>query len=92
MRTEIAGPGYSSRAQRTLTVTGRLLELLHLDGTLLLAVLAVCAAGLVVLFSAAGEDLGVFLRQAARLGLALGVLVAVAQVPPRFLRLVAPWL
>ncbi len=40
MRTEIAGPGYSSRAQRTLTVTGRLLELLHLDGTLLLAVLA----------------------------------------------------
>ena len=92
MRTEIAGPGYSSRAQRTLTVTGRLLELLHLDGTLLLAVLAVCAAGLVVLFSAAGEDLGVFMRQAARLGLALGVLVAVAQVPPRFLRLVAPWL
>ena len=92
MRTEIAGPGYSSRAQRTLTVTGRLLELLHLDGTLLLAVLAVCAAGLVVLFSAAGEDLGVFLRQAARLGLALGVLVAIAQVPPRFLRLLAPWL
>lgn len=92
MRTEIAGPGYSSRAQCTLTVTGRLLELLHLDGTLLLAVLAVCAAGLVVLFSAAGEDLGVFLRQAARLGLALGVLVAIAQVPPRFLRLLAPWL
>ena len=92
MRTDIAGPGYSSRAQRTLTLTGRLLEALHLDGTLLLAVLAVCVAGLVVLFSAAGEDLGVFLRQAARLGLALGVLVAVAQVPPRILRLAAPWL
>jgi rod shape determining protein RodA len=92
MRTEIAGPGYSSRAQRTLTLTGRLLEVLHLDGTLLLAVLAVCVAGLVVLFSAAGEDLGVFLRQAARLGLALGVLVAVAQVPPRILRIAAPWL
>jgi len=92
MKVEIAGPGYSSRAQRTLTVTGRVLEALHLDGPLLLAVLAVCVAGLVVLFSAAGEDVGVFLRQAARVGLGLAVLVAVAQVPPRILRAGAPWL
>jgi rod shape determining protein RodA len=92
MKAEIAGPGYSSRAQRTFTVTGRVLEVLHLDGPLLLAVLAVCVAGLVVLFSAAGEDVGVFLRQAARVGLGLGVMVAVAQVPPRILRAVAPWL
>jgi rod shape determining protein RodA len=92
MRIDIAGPGYSSRAQRTLTVWGRVLEALHLDGPLLLSVLAVCAAGLVVLFSAAGEDLGVFLRQAARVGLGLGVLVTMAQVPPRVLRAVAPWL
>ena len=92
MRVEIAGPGYSSRAQRTLTVTGRVLDALHLDSPLLIAVLAVCAAGLVVLFSAAGEDLGVFLRQAARVGLALGVMVAVAQIPPRVLRVTAPFL
>jgi rod shape determining protein RodA len=92
MRVEIAGPGYSSRAQRTLTVTGRVLDALHLDSSLLLAVLAVCAAGLVVLFSAAGEDLGVFLRQAVRVGLALVVMVAVAQIPPRVLRVVAPFL
>jgi rod shape determining protein RodA len=92
MRVEIAGPGYSSRAQRTLTVTGRVLDALHLDSPLLIAVLGVCAAGLVVLFSAAGEDLGVFLRQAARVGLALGVMVAVAQIPPRVLRVTAPFL
>ena len=92
MKIEIAGPGYSSRTQRTFTVTGRLLEALHVDGPLLLAMLAVCVAGLVVLFSAAGEDVGVFLRQAARVGLGLGVLLAVAQVPPRILRAVAPWL
>jgi rod shape determining protein RodA len=92
MRIDIAGPGYSSRAQRTLTVSGRVLEALHLDGPLLLSVLAVCTAGLVVLFSAAGEDVGVFLRQAARVGLGLAVMVAVAQVPPRVLRAVAPWL
>jgi len=92
MRIDIAGPGHSSRAQRTLTVSGRVLDALHLDGPLLLAVLAVCAAGLIVLFSAAGEDVGVFLRQAARVGLGLGVMLAMAQVPPRFLRAVAPWL
>jgi len=92
MKVEIAGPGYSSRAQRTFTLTGRLLEALHIDGPLLLGVLAVCVAGLVVLFSAAGEDLGVFLRQAARVGLALGVLLVVAQIPPRVLRAASPWL
>jgi rod shape determining protein RodA len=92
MRAEIAGPGQSSRTQRTFTVSGRVLDALHIDGLLLLGVIAVCVAGLVVLFSAAGEDLGVFLRQAARVGLALGVLLAVAQVPPRALRAVAPWL
>jgi rod shape determining protein RodA len=92
MRTEIAGPGYSSRAHRTLSFTGRLLQALHLDGPLLLAVVAVCAAGLIVLFSAAGEDLSVFLRQAARVGIGIGVIVAAAQVPPRVLRLIAPFL
>ena len=92
MRTEIAGPGYSSRAQRTFTFTGRLLEALHLDGPLLLSVAALCVAGLIVLFSAAGEDLGVFLRQAARVGLGFGVIVVTAQIPPRVLRIVAPFL
>jgi len=92
MKAEIAGPGYSSRAQRTFTLTGRVMEALHVDGPLFLAVLGVCVAGLVVLFSAAGEDVGVFLRQAVRVGLALGVMVAVAQIPPRVMRLGAPWL
>jgi rod shape determining protein RodA len=91
MRDEIAGPGYSSRTRRTLTFSGRLLEALHLDGPLLLAVLAVCAVGLVVLFSAGGEDLGVFLRQGTRVAIGLTVLVAAAQVPPRLLRAFAPW-
>jgi rod shape determining protein RodA len=92
MRTDIAGPGYSSRAQRTLSLTGRVLEALHLDGPLLVAVLGVCAAGLIVLFSAAGEDLGVSIRQAARIGIGLGVIVAVAQIPPRVLRIASPFL
>jgi rod shape determining protein RodA len=92
MRTEIAGPGYSSRAQRTLTLTGRLLDVLHLDGPLLVSVLAVCAAGLIVLFSAAGEDVHIALGQAARVGLGMVVLALVAQVPPRVMRIGAPFL
>jgi rod shape determining protein RodA len=92
MRNEIAGLGYSSRTQRTLTGGGRFLQLLHIDGPLLLALLAVCAAGLIVLFSAAGENSGAFFRQAIRLGLALLVMLIVAQVPPRLLRAGAPWL
>lgn len=92
MRTEIAGPGYSSRAQRTLTLTGRVLEALHLDGPLLLAVLGVCTAGLVVLYSAAGENLGIFFGQAARVALGLAVMTAIAQVPPRLMRVGAPFL
>jgi len=91
MRGEIAGPGYSSRTKRTFTLSGRLLEALHLDGPLLIGVLAVCTAGLVVLFSAGGEDVGVFLRQATRVAIGLAVLIAAAQVPPRVLRALAPW-
>jgi rod shape determining protein RodA len=92
MRTEIAGPGYSSRAQRTFTLTGRLFDALHIDGPLLLSVLAVCAVGLVVLYSAAGEDIHIFVGQAARVGLGLGVLTFVAQIPPRVMRIGAPFL
>jgi rod shape determining protein RodA len=90
MRTEIAGPGYSSRAQRTFTLTGRVLDALHLDGPLLLSVIGVCVAGLIVLFSAAGEDVHIAIGQAVRVGLGLGVLAFVAQIPPRFMRLAAP--
>jgi rod shape determining protein RodA len=56
------------------------------------SVLAVCCAGLVVLYSAAGEDVHIFFGQAARVGLGLGVLAAIAQVPPRVMRIVAPFL
>ncbi len=90
MRTEIAGPGYSSRAQRTFTLTGRILDALHIDGSLLLALLSVCVAGLVVLYSAAGENMSMFLGQAARVGLGLGVMTAIAQIPPRVMRMAAP--
>jgi len=92
MMNEIAGPGYASRTQRTLTGGGRLLHWLNVDGLLLLAILAVCLVGLIVIYSAAGDNPGVFYRQLVRVGLALGVMLFVAQIPPRVLRAFSPWL
>lgn len=92
MMNEIAGPGYASRTQRTLTGGGRLLHWLNVDGLLLMAILAVCVVGLIVIYSAAGDNPGVFYRQLVRVGLALGVMLFVAQIPPRVLRAFSPWL
>lgn len=63
-----------------------LLWRLHLDLPLLVLLLLICGVGLVVLYSAVDGDLQRLSSQALRLGLALLVLFAVAQVPPRTLR------
>jgi len=63
-----------------------LLGRLHLDVPLLLGLLVLCAFGLVVLYSASNQDLGSVKRQLVRLGLALGLMFALAQVHPARLR------
>ena len=70
----------------------RLLRFLHLDGPLLLGLLAIAATGLVALYSASGEDIATVTRQAVRVGIAFGALVVIAQLPPRLLHNAAPWL
>lgn len=69
--------------------TGRLTLLLrraHLDGPLLLALLALCATGLVILFSAVNQRPSAMTAQLARLGIALLAMLIVAQIPPGVLR------
>jgi rod shape determining protein RodA len=58
---------------------------------LLFGLLALALFGLLVVYSAGGQDLGMVGRQALRLLLALGALVLFAQIPPHYLRLAAPW-
>lgn len=58
--------------------------------TLLLGILM--AVGLLVLYSAAEQELGAVTRQSVRLGLGLAVMVFIAQIPPRLLKVWAPWL
>ena len=78
--------------QHSLGLGRRIMAGLKLDAPLLAGLVIICAFGLVVLWSAGGQDPGLLTRQLVRLGAGFGVLLAVAQVPPKVLRLWSPWL
>lgn len=65
---------------------------IHIDPWLSLAILVLLAMGLVVLYSASGQDQAMVTRQAIRMGLGLVIMVAVAQVRPEILSRVSVWL
>jgi rod shape determining protein RodA len=81
----------SSRTQRTLTFSARLLQGLHVDGPLLIGLCLAGAVGIVVLFSASGRNFGVLEQQGLRFGLALVTMCALARVSPRVIRTATPW-
>lgn len=64
----------------------------HLDSNLLQALLFLIAFGLVILYSAGNEDVHTIEGQCLRLGFSALVLIAVAQIPPYRLRVLAPWI
>lgn len=68
----------------------RLLRALHLDGPLLLGLGAIIAFGLFVLYSALGGNTGLWLRQVAGVAVAVTGMVVIAQIPPRFVRMLTP--
>ncbi len=72
-------------------VAGRLTEL-HLDLPLLIGLILLCGSGLILLYSAGGQDMDQVERQAIRLLVAFLVMVAMAQIPPVQLRRWSPWL
>ncbi len=72
--------------------SSRLATRLHIDPSLLSGALLLCTIGLVVLYSAGGQDVAVVLRQALRMGMGLGLMFTLAQVPPQQFRFWAPWL
>lgn len=81
----------TSRAQRTLTGSARLLLALHLDGPLFIGLCLVGAVGTIVMFSASGQSLGHLEAQLLRFALGLIAMIALAQVPPRMIRTATPW-
>jgi rod shape determining protein RodA len=79
-----------SRTRRTVTGAARLLRALRLDGMLLAGLAAVSLFGLFVLYSAAGDNTALWLSQLARIGIGFALMIALAQVPDHFLRMVSP--
>ncbi len=67
-----------------------LLAVFHMDLPLLVGLLLLCGFGLIVLYSASGENLAQVQRQVVRIALALFVMLAVAQVSPITLRRWSP--
>ncbi|MDX5332680.1 MAG: rod shape-determining protein RodA [Gammaproteobacteria bacterium] len=69
-----------------------LLRGLHLDPPLLIGLFTLAAIGLVVLYSAGGEEVSLLARQLIRLALAFGVLLLFAQVSMPVLSRWTPWI
>ena len=81
----------TSRTQRTLTGSARLLMALHLDGPLFIALCLIAGIGVTVVFSASGRSLLVLEAQVMRFGLAVIAMIMLAQIPPRVIRAATPW-
>jgi len=68
------------------------LGLPRLDPVLLALLLLIIGFGLMVLYSASGQDIDMVYRQAIRLGVGLFAMLVISQVPPHILRIWTPWL
>jgi len=80
-------------ATETRLSAGRyLLQRLHLDLPLLLALLLLAIIGMFVLYSASDQNIELVIRQSLRLLLGFVVMIAVAQLQPDTIRHWAPWL
>lgn len=64
---------------------------LHLDLWLILGILTLTLVSGLVVFSASGGELEVTLRHLSRVGIAFIIMIVFAQIPPTYLRLIAPW-
>jgi len=67
-------------------------HILHLDAALMLGLVSLSALGLFVLYSSAGGDDELVLRQCIRLGIAFGAMAIVAQLRSQWLERWTPWL
>lgn len=88
---QIPRAGLAFQESQPARPTG-LLSSMHLDLPLLTGLLLLAGIGLVILFSAGGQDMDLIQRQALRLGIAFGALAMLAQIHPDDLRRWSPWL
>jgi rod shape determining protein RodA len=81
-----------SRARRTLTGAARVLSALKIDGPLVIGLALISVYGLIVLYSASGQNIGTIIRTVIRLFLGAVAMLLLARVNPNFLRRTTPWL
>jgi len=79
------------RKAAPLSDLSRIMHRLNIDGPLLGGLLLTCSLGLLVLYSAVGENMDLWLQQCVRLFVALVGMLIVAQLPPDLMRRWAPW-
>ncbi len=65
---------------------------LHLDIPLILGLLLTCGLGIVVLYSAAGQDITIVYRQGIRIAIAFLLMMLIAQIHPIRLSRISVWL
>ena len=71
---------------------GRLGQRFHIDIVLMLLLTVTCAYGLLVLDSAVNRDSASVISQLMKLGVAMLIMIIMAQIPPVFYLRIAPWL
>jgi rod shape determining protein RodA len=82
----------SSRTQRTLTGSARILLALHIDGPLFIGLSLIAMIGGAVVYSASSRGLEALEAQAMRFLLAVVAMIMLAQIPPRMIRTATPWI
>jgi rod shape determining protein RodA len=82
---------YAPRDGSTMQMKQTRLERLHVDPWLMGLLLLAACFGLIILYSASEQDMGLVIRQAISFGLAFGVMLFLAQIPPKVYQAFSPW-
>jgi rod shape determining protein RodA len=75
-----------------VSTSNSLFRRVHLDPPLLAGLLLLAGFGLVILYSASGQDMAMLWRQLTRLGISFGVMLLLAQVAPETLLRWSHWI
>ena len=90
MSTSSLGISLEPRSRVEQGISARILRFLHLDGWLLAGIGGVLLISLLALYSAEGQHLGELFDQVARMLVAFGALLFMAQISPAWLRRGSP--
>ena len=67
-------------------------DVVHLDFPMLFLLLTISAYGLLILYSAVGQQIAPVISQSLKILVGIGVMVVIAQISPIFYLRLAPWI